>query len=144
MNKIGGDCLKKNFILGFFLCLIILASIQLSKSTLIENALTDEFFSSNTILRIEEINKTNFTETNTSLEKQQEMKELLKGQKLSILEKSFDPLKAEYRIVSTSNPNDQIYIFVEENVIVFPHKSSRGYKIKNNHELIREIDFLLK
>jgi len=37
--------LKKNFILGFFLCLIVLASIQLSKSTLIENALTDEFFS---------------------------------------------------------------------------------------------------
>lgn len=35
------------------------------------------------------------------------------------MEKSFDPLKAEYRIVSTSNPNDQIYIFVEENVIVF-------------------------
>ncbi|MFZ0576132.1 MAG: hypothetical protein WAM41_01385, partial [Psychrobacillus psychrotolerans] len=69
--------MKKNFILGFFLCLIVLASIQLSKSTLIENALTDEFFSSNTILRIEEINKTNFTETNTSLEKQQEMKELL-------------------------------------------------------------------
>ncbi|MGB2871112.1 hypothetical protein [Psychrobacillus psychrotolerans] len=136
--------MKKNFILGFFLCLIVLASIQLSKSTLIENALTDEFFSSNTILRIEEINNTNFTETNTSLEKQQEMKELLKGQKLSILEKSFDPLKAEYRIVSTSNPNDQIYIFVEENVIVFPHKSSRGYSIKNNHELIREVDFLLK
>ena len=136
--------MKKNFILGFFLCLIVLASIQLSKSTLIENALTDEFFSSDTILRIEEINKTNFTATNTSLEKQQAMKELLKGQKLSILEKSFDPLKAEYRIVSTSNPNDQIYIFVEENVIVFPHKSSRGYKIKNNHELIREIDFLLK
>ncbi|MET0959719.1 MAG: hypothetical protein ABWX58_05285 [Psychrobacillus psychrotolerans] len=136
--------MKKNFILGFFLCLIVLASIQLSKSTLIENALTDEFFSSDTILRIEEINKTNFTETNTSLEKQQEMKALLKGQKLSILEKSFDPLKAEYRIVSTSNPNDQIYIFVEENVIVFPHKSSRGYSIKNNHELIREVDFLLK
>ncbi len=136
--------MKKNFILGFFLCLIVLASIQLSKSTLIENALTDEFFSSNTILRIEEINKTNFTETNTSLEKQKAMKELLKGQKLSILEKSFDPLKAEYRIVSTSNPNDQIYIFVEENVIVFPHKSSRGYSIKNNHELIREVDFLLK
>ena len=136
--------MKKNFILGFFLCLIVLASIQLSKSTLIENALTDEFFSSNTILRIEEINNTNFTEINTSLEKQQEMKELLKGQKLSIMEKSFDPLKAEYRIVSTSNPNDQIYIFVEENVIVFPHKSSRGYSIKNNDELIREVDFLLK
>lgn len=144
MNKIGGDCLKKNFILGFFLCLIVLASIQLSKSTLIENALTDEFFSSDTILRIEEINKTNFTETNTSFEKQQEMKALLKGQKLSILEKSFDPLKAQYRIVSTSNPNDQIYIFVEENVIVFPHKSSRGYSIKNNHVLLREINFLLK
>jgi len=46
------------------------------------------------------------------------------------------------RVVSTSNQNDPLYIFVDENVIVFPRKSSIGFSINNGDELIREIEML--
>ncbi|QUG42659.1 hypothetical protein KD050_05140 [Psychrobacillus sp. INOP01] len=137
---------KKFFVLGVITLLIsiVLVGNQLSKNLKIEDALTDEFFRSDTNLSIEEINNITFTEIHISEKRQTEIKELFKELKLKRTDDSYSPLDARYTIVSTSNPNDQMYIFVDENVIVFPHKSSTGYSIKNNDEFIKEIEKLLK
>ena len=136
---------KKIFILVVITLLIsiVLVRIQLSNNIQIENVLTEEFFRIETSLSIEKINNLTFTEINISEKNQTEIKELFKELKLKRTGDSYSPLDAKYRIVSTSNPDDQMYIFVGENRIVFPHKNSAGYSIKNNDELIEEIEKLL-
>jgi len=138
--------MKKILIIGLIalLCLIALVSIQSLNSLKIEDVLTDEFFREDTILSIEKINNTNFTEIPISKRNQQEIKGLLKEQILTRTDNTFNPLDAGYRIGSSSNTDDQIYIFVSENVIVIPSKSSSGYSIKDNKKLIQEIELLLK
>lgn len=135
---------KKVFAFGVITLMVFtVISIQLSKNLQIENALTEEFLSSDTMLNIEEINNIDFIEINLFRENQKEIKELLKELKLKRTDDTYLPIDGEYRIVSTPNQEDQIYLFVDENVIVFPHKSSAGYKIKDNGEFIRKMELQL-
>jgi hypothetical protein len=50
-------------------------------------------------------------------------------------------LDAEYKLYTKV---DQIYIFVEENVIVFPKKNIKSYKVINNDSFIEEIEEILQ
>ena len=136
---------KKPFIFGTVILLIFIVAIssQLSKNLQAEDILTDDFFNSDTILSIERINKLNFTEIVTSKVIQNEIQVLLKEVNLKRTDDSYSPIDADYRIISTSNQEDQLYLFVEENVIVFPHISSTGYKIKNNVDFMKTIDRFL-
>lgn len=72
------------------------------------------------------------------------MKAFLKNLDLKETKNYFSPLDADYRIASKSNIEDQLYVFLEENVIVFPRKSSRGYKITNNVDLMKPFSQLQK
>ena len=122
---------------------IVALSVQLSKNLQPEDALTEDFFKSDTSLTLEKINDMEFNEIDPSLEIQNEVKRLVKELKLKRTDSSFDPFDAEYVIGSKINQDDQLYLFVDENVIVFPNKSSTGYKIKNNDEFMETIDTLL-
>jgi hypothetical protein len=134
------------FILGgiTLLITIFLLSTQLSKNLQIDNVLTNEFLSSDTTLSVEEINNNTFAEIHLSKKNQNEIKVLFKELKLKRMDDSYSPLNASYRVVSTANLEDQLYLFMDEKVIVFPHKSSYGYIVKNNDEFMEEIETLLK
>lgn len=134
---------KRILILGLIvLSFLVLVSIQLSKNLQIENVLTDAFFKSDTVLHIEEINNVTFTQMNTSKGSQKKIKELLREWELTKTDESYFPLDANYRIVSTVNSDDQMYLFLEEKVVVFPHKSSRGYKVNKSDELNRLVEII--
>lgn len=121
---------------------IVALSVQESKKLPIEDALTDDFFKSDTNLRMEKVNHSKFKEIDASKEIQDEVKLLIKDLDLKRTDESFGPTHAEYRIVSTTNEDDQFYLFIDENVIVFPNTTSTGYKIKNNDEFMKTIDTL--
>ncbi|MFJ5771678.1 hypothetical protein [Psychrobacillus sp. NPDC093180] len=137
---------KKVFVIGTALLLILIAiiSIQLSNNLQIEDALSGEFFSGVTKLRIEKIDHLNFTELHTTKEDQKEIQVLIKELNLKRTGESYSPLDAQYRIVSTSNKEDEMYLFVEEHVIVFPQRSSKGYKIKHDGDLMKAMDMILR
>lgn len=137
---------KKGLVFGLLILFIFIValSVQLSKNLQPEDVLTDDFFKSDTNLTLEKINDMEFKEINVSREIQNEVKRLVKELKLKRTDKSFLPFDAEYVIVSQKNQEDQFYIFVDENVIVFPNKSTSAYKVKNNDEFMKTIDTLLK
>ena len=122
---------------------IVALSVQLSKNLQPEEALTDAFFKSDTNLTLEKVNDMEFKEIDASSEIQNDVKRLIKELNLKRTDESFGPTDADYRIVSITNQDDQLYLFVDENVIVFPRKSSTGYKIKNNDEFMETIETLL-
>ena len=126
-------------VLSFFLIIVI---IQLSKNLQTENVLTDVFFKSDTVLHIEEINNVTFTQMNTSKGSQKRIKELLREWELTKTDDSYSPLDANYRIVSTVNSDDQMYLFLEERVVVFPHKSSRVYKVNKSDDLNKLVEII--
>lgn len=136
---------KKVLVFGLIILFIsiVVLSVQLSKNLQIEDALSDDFFKSDTTLRLEKVNDIAFKEIDASREIQNEVKRLVKELKLKRTDKSFNPFDAEYVIVSKKNQEDQLYLFVDVNMIVFPHKSMVGYKIKNNEEFMKTIDTLL-
>ena len=136
---------KKALFFGIVILFIFIVtlSVQSSKNLQPEDALTDDFFKSDTNLTLEKIKDMDFKEIDASSEIQNDVKRLIKELKLKRTDESFGPTNADYRIVSITNQDDQLYLFVDENVIVFPSKSSTGYKIKNNDEFMEIIDTLL-
>jgi len=137
---------KKILVIGLIILFIsiVALSVQLSKNLQPEEALTEDFFKNETNLRLEKINDMEFKDIDASSEIQNEVKRLVKKLKLKRTDRSFGPFDAEYVIVSKKNQEDQLYLFVDESVIVFPNKSMVGYKIKNNEEFMKTIDTLLK
>lgn len=136
---------KKVLVFGLIILFISIVAlrVQLSKNLQPEDALTEDFFKNDTTLRLEKVNFPKFKEIDASWEMQNEVKRLVKEVNLKRTDKSFYPTDAEYRIVSIKNQEDQFYLYVDENVIVFPNKS-KGYKIENNDEFMKTIDSLLR
>jgi len=136
---------KKILFFGTVILLIsiVVISLQLSENLQIEDALTDDFFKSDTSLVMKKVSFPMFKEIDVSKEIQDEVKLLMKELNLKRTYESFGPDDAEYKIESRTNKEDQVYLFVDENVIVFPSKSSTGYKIMNNDEFMKTIDMLL-
>ena len=125
------------------LLLLVAISIHYTKKIHSEDALTEDFFSSDTILKIESINNLNYIKIDPSKEVQNKIQVLLKELNLKRTDVTYSPHDADYRIVSLSNQDNQLYLIVEENVIVSPFKSSTGYKIKSNIDMMKTIDTLL-
>ena len=129
---------SKIYISGSVIILLFtgLICMQLSRTVQKIDFLSDSFYSMDTKLSIERIHNVVFTEMNVPNEIQNEIKALLKGLELKETKNTFTPLNTDYKVASKSNVEDQLYLFWEENIIVFPSKSSKGYKIKNNLDLM--------
>ncbi|WP_156316742.1 hypothetical protein [Bacillus sp. FJAT-22090] len=123
------------------LLLIIVTSLQLSKTIKIEDLLTEEFLYDDTNIIVESINGVNFEEINLPDHKKKELISLFENAELNEAKEQYSPLDAEYKIYTKV---DQIYIFVEENVIVFPKKNIKSYKVINNDSFIEEIEEILQ
>lgn len=123
------------------LLLIIVTSLQLSKTIKIEDLLTEEFLYEDTNIIVESINGVNFEEINLPDNKKKELISLFDKAELNEAKEKYSPLDAEYKIYSKV---DQIYIFVEEKVIVFPKKNIKSYKVINNDSFIEEIEEILQ
>ncbi|MFF2754149.1 hypothetical protein ACFVR1_10445 [Psychrobacillus sp. NPDC058041] len=130
-------------ILILLLFAILFIILQFTKTIEAKDLLTEEFFSDKTHIIVERIIDVNFEEINLSENHEKELVSLLENAELKEVKEQNrpTPLDAEYRIVSKE---DQIYIFVEENVIVFPKRNSKAYKVINNNNFIEEIEEILK
>lgn len=93
---------KKILVFGLIILFIsiVALSVQLSKNLQPEDALTEDFFKSDTNLTLEKIKDIEFIEMDASSEIQNEVKRLVKELKLKRTNKSFDPFDAEYVIRS--------------------------------------------
>ncbi|MFB5087736.1 hypothetical protein PGC35_11025 [Psychrobacillus sp. PGGUH221] len=123
------------------LLLVIVTSLQLSKTIKIKELLTEEFFYDDTNIIVEGINGVNFEEINLPNNKKKELISLFENAEMNEAKERYSPLDAEYKIYSKV---DQIYIFVEENVIVFPKKNIKSYKVINNDSFVEEIEEILQ
>lgn len=121
--------------------LTIVISLHLSKTIKIEDLLTKEFLSEDTNIIVESINGVNFEEINLLDNKKKELISLFENAELNEAEERYSPLDAEYKIYSKV---DQVYIFVEENLIVFPKKNIKSYKVINNDSFVEEIEEILQ
>lgn len=78
---------------------------------------------------MEEIDDTQFIELELSEQQRSELVSLFAGATLKNTKNTYSALDADYRISSQEN---QIYIFIEEEIVVFPNISSSGYKFVND------------
>ena len=141
------DLIKKSlFIVGSLVVLIFIFILyNQSKSLAVKDILGEKHFNLDAGIFVEKIiDQKEFTtiEIEISEVNQKEIILLLEDLKLKKSGKSFGPLDAKYIISSKSNFSKDAYLFSEDNVIVFPSKSSEGYFIKDE-KFIQKMEELL-
>ena len=132
---------KRFFILGSLVILIVVF-LLFPKNVIVEDIFGDNYFDRDAGISVQTINSEDIISIDVSEEKQQELISLIESLEFKKSDESYGPLDAQYIVTSRSNPQNKVYLFVEENVVVFSSKSSRGYIVQNK-EVIQEIDDLL-
>lgn len=109
---------------------------------MVEDIFGDNYFDRDAGVAVQTINSGDIISINVSEEKQQELISLIESLEFKKSNESYGPLDAKYIFTSKTNPSNKAYLFVEESIVVFSSKSSKGF-IVQNEEVIREIDDLL-
>ncbi|MFY3790637.1 hypothetical protein ACOQFO_02795 [Ureibacillus sp. MALMAid1270] len=126
--------------------LIFTIIIQLSYIKKFTDFISEDYLNSNPIVRVEKINDDEFIELNVSESVQKEIINLLKDLVVKIdgPERLYTRDDADYMIYSNSNRDFRIFVLVDEELLVFPEETLRGYYVINNEDFFEKLGNLLQ
>ncbi len=129
-------------ILSIILMLVILIAIFTNRTSQLTDFVSEDFLTSQPSLQIEKVNGTEHTTLDTSKSSQQEILSLLNEIHLRKTDSTYNISEADYRITSKSNRDFDIYLYLDENVIVFMN-NLKGYQVTDD-TFMERIEALLK
>jgi len=126
--------------------LILTIIIQLSYIKKFTDFISEGYLNSNPIVRVDKINDDEYIELNVSESVQKEIINLLKDLEVKIAgpEKLYTRDDADYMIYSNSNRDFRIFVLVDEELLVFPEETLRGYYVINNEDFFEKFGNLLQ
>ena len=126
---------RSNIFIGGGILILLVGGILLynyfSKELAVEDVLNENYFTKDTVMSVQKLKDGKIIPIQISDDKQNELVRVFKDLKLIKSDESYPILEADYIIAPKSNYTQKMYVFLEENVIVFSDKTSVGYVIQN-------------
>lgn len=126
---------RNNIFTGGGILILLVGGILLynyfSKELAVEDVLNENYFTKDTVMSVQKLKDGKIIPIQISDDKQNELVRVFKDLKLIKSDESYPVLEADYIIAPKSNYTQKMYVFLEENVIVFSDKTSVGYVIQN-------------
>ncbi|MER2261917.1 MAG: hypothetical protein ABS934_07855 [Psychrobacillus sp.] len=126
---------RSNIFIGGGILMLLVGGILLcnyfSKELAVEDVLNENYFTKDTVMSVQKLKDGKIIPIQISDDKQNELVRVFKDLKLIKSDESYPVLEADYIISPKSNYSQKMYVFLDENAIVFSDKTSVGYVIQN-------------
>ena len=126
---------RSNIFIGGGILILLVGGILLynyfSKELAVEDVLNENYFTKDTVMSVQKLKDGKIIPIQISDDKQNELVRVFKDLKLIKSDESYPVLEADYIIAPKSNYSQKMYVFLDENAIVFSDKTSVGYVIQN-------------
>lgn len=126
---------RNNIFIGGGILILLVGGILLynyfSKELAVEDVLNENYFTKDTVMSVQKLKDGKIIPIQISDDKQNELVRVFKDLKLIKSDESYPVLEADYIIAPKSNYSQKMYVFLDENAIVFSDKTSVGYVIQN-------------
>lgn len=126
---------RNNIFIGGGILILLVGGILLynyfSKELAVEDVLNENYFTNDTVMSVYKLKDGKIIPIQISDDKQNELVRVFKDLKLIKSDESYPVLEADYIIAPKSNYSQKMYVFLDENAIVFSDKTSVGYVIQN-------------
>ena len=126
---------RSNIFIGGGILILLVGGILLynyfSKELAVEDVLNENYFTKDTVMSVQKLKDGKIIPIQISDDKQNELVRVFKDLKLIKSDESYPVLEADYIIAPKSNYSQKMYVFLDENAIVFSDKTSVGYIIQN-------------
>ena len=126
---------RSNIFIGGGILILLVGGILLynyfSKELAVEDVLNENYFTKDTVMSVQKLKDGKIIPIQISDDKQNELVRVFKDLKLIKSDESYPVLEADYIIAPKSNYSQKMYVFLDENAIVFSDKTSVGYVILN-------------
>ena len=126
--------LKRNNILTGVILILLVGGILLynyfSKELTVGDVLEENYFSKEAAISVQKIKDGKIIPIQISEDKQNDLVRLFEDLKLIKSDERYPVLDADYIIAPKSNYSQKVYVFLDENVIVFSEKTSDSYVIQ--------------
>lgn len=110
------------------LALVILVAIFTNRTSQLTDIVSEDFLVSQPSIQIEKVNGTEHTTLDISKSSQQEILSLLTQLNIRKTDTTYHLSEADYRITSKSNRDFELYLFLDENILIInDHK--KGYLV---------------
>ncbi|KGR79394.1 hypothetical protein [Ureibacillus manganicus] len=110
------------------LALVILVAIFTNRTSQLTDIVSEDFLVSQPSIQIEKVNGTEHTTLDISKSSQQEILSLLTQLNIRKTDTTYRLSEADYRITSKTNRDFELYLFLDENILVInDHK--KGYLV---------------
>lgn len=127
--------LKRNYILTGVILILLVGGILLynyfSKELTVGDVLEENNFSKEAAISVQKLKDGKIIPIQVSDDKQKDLVRLFEDLKLIKSDERYPVLDADYIIAPKSNYSQKLYVFLDENVIVFSEKTSDSYVIQN-------------
>ncbi|WP_342560257.1 hypothetical protein NSQ95_03325 [Psychrobacillus sp. FSL W7-1457] len=127
--------MKRNYILTGVILILLVGGILLynyfSKELTVGDVLEENNFSKEAAISVQKLKDGKIIPIQVSDDKQKDLVRLFEDLKLIKSDERYPVLDADYIIAPKSNYSQKLYVFLDENVIVFSEKTSDSYVIQN-------------
>ncbi|MEK4523197.1 hypothetical protein MKX96_16330 [Psychrobacillus sp. FSL W7-1493] len=127
--------MKRNYILSGVILILLVGGILLynyfSKELTVGDVLEENNFSKEAAISVQKLKDGKIIPIQVSDDKQKDLVRLFEDLKLIKSDERYPVLDADYIIAPKSNYSQKLYVFLDENVIVFSEKTSDSYVIQN-------------
>lgn len=115
-------------LLTIILVLVIFIAIFTNRTSQLTDFVSEDFLESHPSLQVEKVNGTEHTPLDISESTQQEILTLFQELHLRKTDTTYRISEAEYRITSKSNKDFELYLFLDENILII-NDHSKGHLV---------------
>ena len=131
----GVELKRNNIFIGGVILILLFAGILLynyfSKELTVGDVLEENYISKEAAISVQKIKDGKIIPIQISDDKQKGLVKLFEDLKLIKSDERYPVLDADYIIAPKSNYSQKVYVFLDENIIVFSEKTSDSYVIQS-------------
>ncbi len=142
----GVELKRNNIFIGGVILILLVAGLLLynyfSKELTVGDVLEENYFSKEAAISVQKIRDGKVIPIQISDDKQNDLVRLFEDIKLIKSDERYPVLDADYINAPKSNYSQKVYVFLDENIIVFSEKTSDSYVIQSK-DFTKTIKLLL-